>query len=364
VNESGFKFTVTGERRIRFSLGAIKNVGEAAIASILGGRVRERYGSLVDLCERIDLRLCNKRVLEALVDAGACDSLSAGGGGDRAKLVAALEAAFAEAQARQEEQQAGQVGLFGDHAPVPHPPTHLPEVPPWTEHERLAREKAVLGFFISGHPLAKYRAEAELFGTRTTATLGTWSDQKVRVAAVVTAVKRQISKKGAEYARVTLEDFHGTAEALVFPEAWAKLNEVIQPDRVLLLTGGYSARDRDEEAAAFIVEQARGLEELRVSGAVAVVLRWSAASPPDPETARAAAALCAAHPGPAPLLVEWDERHQPDGGNGREHGGGGDQDNGTMARLRSRSLRVDAADELLTALRSLLGAEHVQLRAA
>ncbi len=299
----------------------------------------------MDLCDRIDLRLCNKRVLEALIDAGACDSL----GGHRAQLVAALEDAFAEAQARQAEREAGQVGMFGEEAPISHPASRIPDVPAWTEHERLAREKAVLGFFISGHPLAKYRTEVELFGTRTTATLGLWSDQKVRVAAVVTVVKRQISKKtGAEYARLILEDFHGTAEALVFPETWAKLSEAIQADRALLLTGGYSARDRAEEQAPFIVEQARPLDELRVSGAVAVALCWSATSPPDPEAARAAAALCAAHPGPAPLLVEWQ----------------GEDGNGTTARLRSRSLRVDAAEDLLAALRALLGAEHVHLRAA
>src|SRR5439155_23586408 len=101
-------------------------------------------------------------------------------------------------------------------------------------------------------PLAHYRVEVELFGTRTTATLGQWSDQRVRIGAVVTVVKRQISKKtGAEYARLTLEDFHGTAEALVFPEARAKLNEVIRTDRALLFAGGYSARGRDEVHEAF-----------------------------------------------------------------------------------------------------------------
>ncbi len=353
VNESGFKFTVVADRRVRVGLGAIKNVGEGAIASILAGRRADGYRSLVELCDRIDLRLCNKRVLEALIDAGACDSL----GLHRAQLLAALEDAFAEAQARQQERNAGQVGMFGGEAPVAHPAARIPDVQPWTEHERLAREKAVLGFFISGHPLAKHRAEVELFGTRTTATLGAWSEQKVRIAAVIAVVKRQVSRKtGAEYARLTLEDFHGTAEALVFPEAWAKLNEVIRPDRALLLTGGYSARDREEEQAPFIVEQAKPLDELRLSGAVAVALCWSATSPPDPDAARAAAALCAAHPGPAPLLVEW-------GGGGGGGGGGGDG-NGTTARLRSRSLRVDPADDLLTALRSLLGAEHVHLRAA
>ena len=96
------------------------------------------------------------------------------------------------------------------------------------EAERLAREKEILGFFISGHPLERYRPLVELFGTRTTATLGEWSEHQVAIAAVVTAVKRQTSKKtGKEYARVVVEDFHGTAETIVFPDAWAKLNQLI-----------------------------------------------------------------------------------------------------------------------------------------
>ncbi|HXF94641.1 MAG TPA: DNA polymerase III subunit alpha [Gemmatimonadales bacterium] len=348
VNESRFKFTVVGDQRIRFGLGAVKNVGAGAIASIISAREQGgRYRSLVDLCERIDLRLCNKRVLESLIDAGACDSL----GGHRAQLRAALEGAFAEAQVRQQERDSGQVALFGEEAPLPRPAVGLPEVDPWSEQERLQREKAVLGFFISGHPLAKYRAEVELFGTRTTATLGRWSDQKVALAAVVTVVKRQVSKKtGAEYARLVLEDFHGSAEALVFPEAWARLSQVIRPDAALLLTGGYSARDRHEEQAPFIVERAEPLDDLRARGAIGVALRWSAAAPPEPETARAVAALCAAHPGPAPLVLEWSEEEE----NGRQRPP-------LTARFRSRSLRVDAADDLLAALRELLGPERVRL---
>ena len=345
VNESGFKFTVVGDNRLRFGLGAVKNVGEGAIASILAGRQPGPYRTLVDLCDRIDLRLCNKRVIESLIDAGACDSF----GGHRAQLVAALEHAFGEAQVRQQERSSGQHGLFGEETPVPRPSSPLAEMVPWTEHERLTREKAVLGFFISGHPLAKYRTEVELFGNRTTATLGTWSDHKVTVAAVITVVKRQVSKKsGAEYARLVLEDFHGTAEALVFPEAWAKLNGVIRTDGAFLLTGGYSARDRGEDQAPFIVDGARDLAELRPSGAIGMALRWTVDARPDPETTRAVAALCAAHPGPAPVLIEWKGAEAADA-------------NGARVRFRSRSLHVDAADDLLAALRELLGADGVQL---
>src|SRR5258707_10751886 len=343
VNESGYKFTVVGDQRIRFGLGAVRNVGEGAIASIIAGRREAPYRSLVELCDRIDLRLCNKRVIESLIDSGACDSL----GGERSQLVAALDHAFGEAQVRQEERFTGQHALFGDAAPAPSPQSPLPDVSPWTEHERLTREKTVLGFFISGHPLAKYRAEVELFGTRTTATLGMWSPQKVTVAAVVTVVKRQISKKtGAEYARLTLEDFHGAAEGLVFPEAWAKLNGVIRADGAYLLTGSYSARDRGEEQAPFIVETVRPRAELRPSGAIGIALRWSGGTPPEPDTARAIAALCAAHPGPTPVFIEW-----------RGANGSGNE----AVRLRSRSFRVDAADDLMAALRDLLGADGVTL---
>src|SRR5690348_8385702 len=360
VNESGFKFTVVGDKRIRFGLGAVKNVGAGAIASILAGRKDGGpYHSLVDLCDRIDLRLCNKRVIEALIDSGACDSL----GGHRAQLIAALERALAEAQVRQGERSAGQGALFAEAAPSARPELVLAELPPWTEHDRLAREKAVLGFFISGHPLAKYRTEVELFGTRTTATLGQWSDQRIRVATVVTVVKRQVSKKsGAEYARLTLEDFHGTAEALVFPEAWSKLNSVIYADRALLLTGGHSARDRGEEQAPFIVEQAEPLDELRARGAVGLALRWNAGHPPAPEAARAAAALCASHPGSTPRLVEWADGN---GGGGASGGwGGSTSGEGLQVLLRSRSMKVDAAEDLVAALRDLLGSDAVVFRKA
>jgi DNA polymerase III subunit alpha len=349
VNESGFKFTVVGDRRIRFGLGAVRNVGEGAIASIIAGRERGPYHTVRELVQQIDLRLCNKRVVESLVAAGACDSLD----GHRKQLIEALEPALAEAQLLQAEREAGQGSLFGEAGKdgkdgnegisLLHPLPDLPDLPAWTEAERLAKEKEVLGFFISGHPLERFRDEVELFGTRTTATLGEWGEQQVSVAAVVTAVRRQISKKtGKEYARLVLEDFHGTAEAIVFPEAWAKLNQTIFQDAALLLTGGYSDRDRGEDQAPFIVEMARPLEELKASGALALSLSWRAPSAPLPAALKEVAALCSAHPGPTPLYIEWSDG------------------NGAAVRLKSKRIRVAAEDDLVRALRDLLGAESVR----
>jgi len=341
VNESGFKFTVVGDRRIRFGLGAVRNVGWGAIESIIAARSEGPLTGVADFVERIDLRLCNKRVLESLVAAGACDSLC----GHRKQLIEALEPALAEAQLLQQEREAGQASLFGESdgdAAAHRHRISLPDIPPWTEAERLAREKEVLGFFISGHPLERFRDEVELFGTRTTATLGEWSEHQASIGAVVTAVKRQISKKtGKEYARVVLEDFHGSAEAIVFPDAWAKLNQTIVADAALLLTGGYSDRDRGEDHAPFIVESARRMDQLKTSGAVALSLRWGAPSAPRPEALQQVAALCSAHPGPTPLYIEWSDG------------------NGEAVRLRSRRVKVRAEEDLVRALRDLLGADSV-----
>ena len=266
-----------GEKRIRFGLGAVRNVGSGAIESIIAARTAGRFIYREYFVKRIDKRLCNKRVLESLIAAGACDAF-----GHRAQLVAALDQVLAESQRLQQEIAAGQVSLFGGEsvasAPAEHP---LPDVTTWTEAERLAKEKEIIGFFISGHPLERYRAVVELVGTRTTATLGKWDERPVAIAAVVTASKRQISKKtGKEYARITIEDFHGTAEAIVFPEAWAKLNQVIRVDAPMMLTGGYSARDQGEEQAPFIIESARDLLEMETSGSLGVAIRWDAPSPP------------------------------------------------------------------------------------
>lgn len=339
VNESGFKFTVTGEKRIRFGLGAVRNVGRGAIESIIAGRQEKPYTTLADFVQRIDLRLCNKRVVESLIMAGALDGLD----GHRSQLTAALDEALGEAQVLQQEKEAGQGSLFGE-AASPARPTgaKLPEVAPWSEQERLAKEKEVIGFFISGHPLERFRAEVEVFGSRTTATLGEWSEHQVTLAAVVTQVKRQISKKtGKEYARLIVEDFHGTAEAIVFPDAWAKLNSVIREDLAVLLTGGYSARDRGEDRAPFVVEGARPLEELMGAGALGLALRWKAPSAPDPETMQQAVALCSRHPGPAPLYIEWSDG------------------NGERLRCRSRRLRIAPDQELVQGLRQLLGPDAV-----
>jgi DNA polymerase III subunit alpha len=361
VNESGYKFTVVGEKRIRFGLGAIRNVGRGAIDSILSGRQDAPYTTLFDLAERVDLRLCNKRVFEALVHSGAIDTLN----GHRSQYIAALDAALQEASLKQDERVTGQGSLFGEvaasGAPA-HAPT-LPNIAPLSESERLTREKEILGFYISGHPLEPYRAECELFASHLVSALGTWQEGSMTLGCVVSAIKRQVSKKsGNEFARLTVEDFSGTAELLVFPEAWAALQDKIRPDVPLLIKGAYGRRDQGADNPTFIVDSVQRFEELRLAGQVAVeliLLGAGQAAAPGASTAVAAGASPVAdltpgvfadirtvlegHPGTAPVEVRWSD------------------DNGGAVRLRSRTMKVAASGAALGELRSLLGQDRVRL---
>ncbi|MGI8401568.1 MAG: DNA polymerase III subunit alpha [Gemmatimonadaceae bacterium] len=344
VNESGYKFTVVGETKIRFGLGGIRNVGRTAIDSIIAARQKDGpFKSVFDLCERIDLRVCNKRVLEALVHAGAMDSL----GGHRAQLAIALDVAIREASLRQEDLITGQASLFGATSgedQKSETSRTLPNVPSWTESERLAKEKEILGFYISGHPLERFRTEAEIFSTHTVSDLGAWRVEPMTLAVVVTNIKRQMSKKsGSEFARLTIEDFSGSAEVLIFPEKWTTLNDQIRADVPMLLKGAYSRRDEGGDNPAFIVDSATKLAEMRTNGQVTVAIDLAKGAYSGDVMADVRA-IAETFPGSAPLEFRWSDG------------------SGVQARLRSRSLTLAADGATLSALRDILGESSVRLQ--
>ncbi|MFI5230613.1 MAG: DNA polymerase III subunit alpha, partial [Gemmatimonadales bacterium] len=352
VNESGYKFTVIGDKRIRFGLGAIRNVGRSAIDSIVAARSERAFTSLFDLCERVDLRLCNKRVFEALIASGALDSL----GGHRAQLWAVLDSALHEASLKQQEAAVGQFSLLGGGGHDGHSvsaPRVLPNVPALTESERLTKEKEILGFYISGHPLEPFRVECELFATHTVSQLGAWTDRPLALGVVITAVKRQLSKRsGAEFARLTVEDFSGSSEVLVFPEAWTMLADRVKTDVPVLLKGSYSRRDQDVDNPTFIVESLTPFVELRLTGQVAVAIdltsRGASGDPGlTPDVIRDVRVVVethsTGHASSPPLEVQWSDG------------------SGSAARFKSRSLRIAASQAALTDLRAVLGADRVRL---
>ncbi|HUP89990.1 MAG TPA: DNA polymerase III subunit alpha, partial [Longimicrobiales bacterium] len=348
INESEWKFTPISDESIRFGLGALRGVGEGAVNSILEQRAKAEFTSLFDCVDRVDLRVVGKRVLEAMIQAGACDKF-----GHRAQLMAGLELAVREAQIRAEERDSGQGNLFGgpsDEAEA-RPEPALPDVPRWPESERLTREKEVLGFFISGHPLEKYRDEVRMFDRGNTASLKQFRGQKIDIPCVVTAISRQISKKnGAEWGRITIEDFFGTATVLAFGDVWDQYSDILVQDAPVIVRGQVSDRERDEEDPPVFLDSAVKLSSLRTSGQVGVELRLSNRFEADAMSA--ASEAFRRHPGAAPVFVSW---HAENGGVG-EMGNGG---NG--ARLKSKAFSVDLSDELVAELRHLFGPDRIRL---
>jgi DNA polymerase-3 subunit alpha len=362
VNESGYKFTVVGEKRLRFGLGAIRNIGHSAIDSILAARSERPFTDLFDLCERVDLRLCNRRVFEALITSGALDSL----GAERSQDWAVLDTALHEASLRQQERESGQGSLFGELSALgsrlsasdesalesrepraESPIRRFPNIAPWSESERLSKEKEILGFYISGHPLEPYQLECELFASHTVSQLGTWSHEPMALGVVITAVKKQISKRsGSEFARLTVEDFSGSTEVLIFPEKWSAISDRIKTDVPVLIKGGYSKRDRDADSPTFIIESVTPFAELAFSGQIGVSITLGHGADVNADVLKDVRAVIETHStgstvAPA-LEVRWKD------GNG-----------GT--RLRSRSLRLPASHAALTELRALLGSDRVHL---
>jgi DNA polymerase-3 subunit alpha len=342
VNESGYKFTVVGGASIRFGLGAIRGVGRSAIDSIIAARQNDPFTSLFDFCSRVDLRLNNKRVIEALIGAGALDGL-----GTRAALTAGLEPALREAQLRQRERETGQVNLFGPAAPGSDArrAPELPSVPEWEESEKLAREKELVGFFVSGHPLDAHRDLVELYASRAnTSCLAELRDCKVELACVVTEVSRRISRKdGSEWARLVLEDYNGTAAALAFREAWSTNRAALEAGAPVLVRGTVSGRTRDEGEPPIFLDEVVPLESLYESGRVAVCLSLENGGDLDEDRLERAIEVARSHPGTAAIHVRLTN--------------GGDE----PSRLRSRALRVKPEPDLLDELRSVLGRERVRL---
>jgi len=256
VNESSNDFGVVGEK-IRFGLVAVKNVGEAAIQSILNTRRdRGRFRDLFDFCERADLRLVNKRVIESLIKCGAFDSL----GARRAQLAGVVDKAMEAAASAQRDRAHGQVSLLdvlsstgGVRREVP----ALPDLPEWDRPHQLAGEKETLGFYITGHPLAEYRGFIARHTNMTTEDLPSLQDKStVKLGAIVTAVKEISTKNGERMAFVTLEDMQGSVESVVFPDLYRSSMLHLVKDSAVLVRGQV---DIGEETVKLLLSEVQPL---------------------------------------------------------------------------------------------------------
>jgi DNA polymerase-3 subunit alpha len=321
VNSSGLAFTVTGEG-VRFGLGAVKGVGESAIASILEARRQMgRITSLYALCEHLDLRLANRRVFEGLVKGGAFDSLGDGGTPARSlrpRLMAAIEAACEHGTRLQRDRDKGQAQLFEvetdaqPDAAGAASPFRLPDVEAWTEQQQLAAEKEALGLYLSGHPVERFADPLAAIGARNTLSLvpaegnGTARSQEITIGGVVASTRLLKTKKGDRMGVFVLEDQHGTVEVVVWPDTFAKAGALLEADRMVLVNGRLEV---DEETARVYASDIVPLEDVTDRAVREVTIRLTM-PPHDRATIDALAPVFAAHRGDKRLSFEIELRNR------------------------------------------------------
>jgi DNA polymerase III subunit alpha len=263
INSSGIEFTPRGNQ-ILFGLAAIKNLGSAAIASILTEREKSgRFESLADLCSRADARAMNKKALEALIQTGAMDSLQK----NRHQLMQDLEVTLEWASRKAKDRNSGQGNLFdmlatNDQADQFDQSPAGAKVEDYLPQEKLRMEKELLGFYISDHPLKSIKKSARLLAPTNLSDLADCSDQVTLTAiAIITEVKDIITKKGDQMAILQIEDLTGHAEAIVFPKTYAKVKPFLQADQRLMLWGKL---DRRDERSQLIIEDMQAIESVRM----------------------------------------------------------------------------------------------------
>ncbi|MBI5183260.1 MAG: DNA polymerase III subunit alpha [Nitrospinae bacterium] len=240
VNESFKDFTVIGEA-IRFGLAAIKNVGEGAIDAILKVRKRlNRFSSLNNLCENVDLRIVNRRVIENLIKCGAFDSI----GQRRDYLMGILESTLEIAQRTQRDREMGQISLFSPSESAPNNIAHQGEE--WSEKDLLRYEKEALGFYITGHPLVPFKKELKRLANVTTQEISEVKNgKKISIGGIITNVRPQITRKGDQMAYITLEDLQGSVEMILFPDEYKRYISFLESEDPLLIKGDTKIEDEE-----------------------------------------------------------------------------------------------------------------------
>ena len=346
VNRSDKTFVVEGPS-IRFGLCAIKNVGQAAVESIV--EARKEHGTFEDvfgLCEHIDLRLVNKRVLESLIQAGACDSLE----GHRSQLMDVLDSVIEGAQTRQQAREKGQTSLFdldgvgGSAGLEVHKPV-LPMVPRWPASQELGLEKELLGFYVTGHPLKEYEEDIRAFTTAEMRRLELANGRQdgVVVGGIVTEIKPIVDRNGKTMAFVTLEDFSGSGEVLVFSEPYALYRDLVSIDALILVNGHLSKKEEDNKV---IASEIIALTDARDRLARSVVVSMEYEKVGDENLASLKDVL-ETYPGKCDVVLEVSTAEY-----------------GEIGVRAGNHLQVRPTDELLKTLRESTGAKRVRLAGA
>lgn len=262
INTGAGKF-VAVDGRIQYGMEAIKGVGSNAVAELVKERRENgKYESVYDFASRIDSRVCNKRTLESLFQAGAFDSLNP----NRRQLIASMDMILSYGARVQEMKLSNQSELFGDGtgnaSAIEEPP--LEEVEPWSNIERLNKERELIGFYLSGHPLNKFKEDVKLFCSHTLKPekLEKLRDRSdIRCAGIITSVKRVTDKKGRPFAFLQMEDLHGSIEVIAFNDTYDRYLGMIQVDTVVVVDGNIDTRSGQPKIIANSFERIESMRE-------------------------------------------------------------------------------------------------------
>jgi len=338
INYSDLDFTPDGEA-IRFGLGAVKNVGAAAVESIAQVRAKTgKFTSLHQFCEEVDLNAVNRRMMESLIRAGAMDSL----GAERSRMFAAVEGAIEAGQRVMRDRLSGQAGLFGFDEPGDADSAQpLPNVPPWTQQETLTGEKEMLGIYVTGHPLDPYRDKIRDLTQYTTENLeGLSRGTEVKICGILTGIQRRRNKEGKLFAVMQLEDWYGTLEAMVFNTQYEALLPQLVEDRGVMVRA--AVLPEENAAPRLNVQDIIPIDMVRVNYPSLISIRVGLGNP---ERAQALRELIGRKPGETDVRLRLEKARD-------------------FSVILDLSAKVKPDKEFMSEVQQICGAEAIEVLAS
>ncbi|OQA57718.1 MAG: DNA polymerase III subunit alpha [Candidatus Omnitrophica bacterium ADurb.Bin277] len=341
VNESYNEFTCVG-KHIRFGLAAIKNVGGVAIESIIASRTKDGpFKNFFEFVQRVDLRVCNRKVLESLIKCGAFDEWNL----HRSQLMAVLDGALEMGSSLQKDRNRGQMSFFesdGTRDAFHDESGTIPDIPEWPENQCLAYERELIGFYVSSHPLSKHTKILKNYASATSATLPEFSHQaEATMGGIIDQLKEILTKKGDKMAFLTLQDLSGSCEVVVFPSVYKEVVSLMQKDQLVFVRGKVDARDDNPKILA---DEIVPLDEVpkRFTRMVAINLKTAGLSP---DTLKDIRKILLRHKGSVPVYISLSDPK------------------GRRTILDSGdNLKVETSDALFEELEQLLGENSVKIR--
>ena len=355
LNVSTYRFAVNDNNHIVYGLGAIKGVGQAAIEDMLKERENNGpFSGLYDLCKRVDLRKFNRRVLDALIRAGAFDEFD----DNRAAHLAELPTALRAAEQHGKMAQTGQNDLFSlpgsdsetennDNNAADNTDAYSTVVEPWSDNERLAAEKQTLGLFLTGHPIDQYEPELKNFTHGKIGTLQvSRGSVEARIAGLVVEVRTRQTKQGKTMGFAILDDKTGRLECAVFGDVYDKYKGLFTRDNLLIAEGALGV-DNFSGGLRLTVEKLYDMDQARESFSRGLKLTWNTTEDtqePTPYIEKLSAVLAPFKGGSCPVSIHYTSQHAQ------------------AAVQLGDEWRIHPTDELISRLKSLFGATAVEIR--